>query len=366
MRLTPHRHGNDMVLSNSLALRGREPLRGIMKILAVDDDEIVLELLCETMRVAGFGDVTTATSARQAADILAGTKAPFDCICLDIQMPEVSGIDLCRWIRRQHIHQSTPIVMITTMSDRSYIDRAFAAGATDYVTKPFDALELVTRVRLAAKLSAETRRATDHLFAVKALRAQMDYKAQIDLAHPVRIEGVDGVVDLLALENYLLQLSRGSKFAMSVFAFKIAEVGKLHLRCSPVEFLDVLTDVADAITENLKFSAFFVAYAGKGAFVCVVDAVNIGVTEPEYLEAAVRHSIGDMDLSLNNGASLNVQIHMSQPQRLGLLCSGRAAVNSLYRAITDAEENCKAEVLKLPVAEQVPLFKYFKERRRAS
>lgn len=336
-----------------------------MKILAVDDDEVVLELLYETLLFAGFQEVTTVTSAKQAADIIARESVPFDCFCLDIQMPEIDGIDLCKWIRRQPNYQKTPILMITAMSDRSYIDRAFAAGASDYVTKPFDSLELITRLRMAERLNAESKKATDSIFAVKALRAQMQDKARINLATPVSIEGVDGVIDLLALENYLLQLSRGGKYSMSAVGFKIADAETLHAKCSPTEFIDVLADVAAAISENLKFSGFLMSYAGNGAFVSVVDGVSISLSEPEHLENAIRHTIETMELDLEDGTPLRVQLHMGAPMRLGL-SSGSAAVNILYRAIANAEERCKAQFAKWSTGSGLSAFKILRNRVRAS
>ncbi len=126
-----------------------------MKTLIVDDDDLVLEQLSAIMAYSGFTDVTLAGSAQDAAEVISASRTPFDCFCLDIQMPDVSGIDLCRWIRRQSDYGSTPILMITAMTDKSYVLEAFAAGAIDYITKPFDPIELITRVKLAERLNAE-------------------------------------------------------------------------------------------------------------------------------------------------------------------------------------------------------------------
>lgn len=127
----------------------------VMKILIVDDDDLILHQLSEIMAYAGFTDVTIASSAQNAAEVISASRILFDCFCLDIQMPDVNGIELCRWIRRQPDYESTPILMITGMTDKSYVLEAFAAGAIDYITKPFDPIELITRVKLAERLNAE-------------------------------------------------------------------------------------------------------------------------------------------------------------------------------------------------------------------
>jgi DNA-binding response OmpR family regulator len=124
-----------------------------MRILAVDDDELFLEMLRDATKAAGFDDVTLAISASAAMQLAESVEVPFDCFFLDIQMPGIDGVKLCSWIRNHHRYRTVPILMITALSDREYIEQAFAAGATDYLTKPIDFLELSTRARLANRMS---------------------------------------------------------------------------------------------------------------------------------------------------------------------------------------------------------------------
>jgi CheY-like chemotaxis protein len=70
-----------------------------MRILAVDDDKAILELLTEALEVSDYCDVVTAHSGKAAVDALAQTETPFDCFLLDIQMPGMDGVELCQHIR---------------------------------------------------------------------------------------------------------------------------------------------------------------------------------------------------------------------------------------------------------------------------
>jgi len=118
-----------------------------MHLLFVDDDLSILELLKVVIKDTTDHTLVTASNASDAFDLLARPYAKkFDCFLLDIQMPGIDGIELCRNLRNRPEYTHAPIVMLTAMSEQMYIDRAFAAGADDYITKPFDLEELQERL----------------------------------------------------------------------------------------------------------------------------------------------------------------------------------------------------------------------------
>ena len=114
---------------------------GPRTVLVVDDDAHIRDVVSFTIRRAGF-EVLEAADGREALDI-AETDAP-DLILLDILMPELEGIDVCRAIRRT---SNVPILFLT--SKDAVVDRIIGldAGGDDYVTKPFSPRELLTRVQ---------------------------------------------------------------------------------------------------------------------------------------------------------------------------------------------------------------------------
>ena len=114
-----------------------------MRILAVDDDPLMLALISGSLSEVGYDDITLAGSAEELEEIFASDEADFDCMLLDIVMPDVDGIDLCRRIRAKDRYRNTHILMVTSRSDKLHIDRAFAAEASDYLAKPFNPREFV-------------------------------------------------------------------------------------------------------------------------------------------------------------------------------------------------------------------------------
>ncbi|MEP2427951.1 MAG: response regulator, partial [Tateyamaria sp.] len=81
-----------------------------MRILAVDDDPFIRELLPVVFREADYPYLTLADSGAAALDLLNSTKEHFDCLLLDIEMPEMDGITLCRRVRSMEAYQDTPIL----------------------------------------------------------------------------------------------------------------------------------------------------------------------------------------------------------------------------------------------------------------
>jgi putative two-component system response regulator len=117
----------------------------------VDDDEALREVLTEQLTVLGYR-VVAAESAEMALDILHAT-AP-DIVLTDVHMGAMSGVELCRHIKRDPTFQLTPVVILTAVADVKARVAGLDAGADDFFSKPVDFLEL--RTRLAALLRVKT------------------------------------------------------------------------------------------------------------------------------------------------------------------------------------------------------------------
>jgi len=114
------------------------------RVLVVDDEEDLAELLSVNLAREGFR-VETANSGREALAALRAQRP--DLLILDLMLPDLSGLELCRRIRADEQLQGLPILMLTAKADE--VDRivGFELGADDYVTKPFSPREVSLRVR---------------------------------------------------------------------------------------------------------------------------------------------------------------------------------------------------------------------------
>ena len=113
-----------------------------MRLLVVDDDPSLREALALVLDLNGF-DVTTAQDGREAIRTLA--EAPPDAVVLDVLMPGIDGLEVCR--RMRAAGDTTPVLMLTARAEVSERVEGLEAGADDYLAKPFAREELVARLR---------------------------------------------------------------------------------------------------------------------------------------------------------------------------------------------------------------------------
>jgi DNA-binding response OmpR family regulator len=141
----PDAHRRDQ--SRVSAAAGREPTEGEARqpqVLVVEDDRAMQMLVAFNLRVAGF-DVTTASTGREALE-----RAPeqrFDLILLDVMLPDLGGFEVAEELRTAEPTRGVPLVFLSARTSPADLARGRAAGAVDYVTKPFDPVRLADRLR---------------------------------------------------------------------------------------------------------------------------------------------------------------------------------------------------------------------------
>lgn len=125
------------------------------KILIIDDEEMILTMLKKCLEAENFL-VYTADNAKKALELM--SVAP-DIILLDINMPEMDGLELCQFVRE---HISCPIIFLTARVTEQDVIKGLSVGGDDYITKPFRVDELLARI-LAHLRREERKSSTDNL-----------------------------------------------------------------------------------------------------------------------------------------------------------------------------------------------------------
>ena len=135
-------------------------MHGSVSILVVDDSPETRGELQSILVDAGYQQILLAESAHEAFQrlSLANASAPaedIELVLMDIMMRDTDGVEACRRIKADRRYRDLPILMVTAIRAGAFLETAFAAGAVDYVTKPINRLELLTRLNSALKLKRE-------------------------------------------------------------------------------------------------------------------------------------------------------------------------------------------------------------------
>ena len=155
---------------------GEKTVTDALRVLVVEDEPNIRELVCLHLGLEGYA-CEGAADGKEALGQTAATR--FDLLVLDVMLPGLDGVSLCRAVRRGSLNRDVPILMLTARNQESDKVIGLESGADDYLTKPFGVRELVARAR------ALLRRPRKHV-AVPAIDGDEEAAGP-----PVRIHGID-------------------------------------------------------------------------------------------------------------------------------------------------------------------------------
>jgi PleD family two-component response regulator len=216
------------------------------KILIVEDDLDLAEMLSAYFRVQGF-DVVTASWGEDGIRLAAESNP--DVVVLDIRLPDIDGYEVCRQLRRGRKTSHVPVIFLTEKREREDKLAGLELGAVDYITKPFDIQELRLRVRNALRRSLLQ-----------------------TLVNPIT-----GLPEGSLVQEKLEQMLRQPEWGLVVAGLR--GLGKFRDRYGFVAADDVARAVSLMITNAMQDSGV------DGDFVGHIDAVNFAiVTAPERVK----------------------------------------------------------------------------------
>ena len=219
--------GGDVIVSVA-----KDPIR----VLVVDDEQGLRALARQALGLAGFG-VSGACDGMEALEVLKERGA--DLVLLDVDMPGLNGFEVCARIRETPGHRGTPILIMTGLDDSDSVNRAYEAGATDFVVKPLNWVVLGHRVRhmvRASRATEELRRSEEKLATAQRM-ANLGWW-EWDVARNVfsasdqffRIFGLDGSGFGSTFETFLRCVHREDREAVrSAFEEALRRLGSISV-----------------------------------------------------------------------------------------------------------------------------------------
>jgi len=174
----------------------RMAMGGPAKILVADDAPDSVQLLEDLLTAAGY-EVITAYDGLQALERALAERPAL--VLLDVMMPKMDGFEVCRRLKQAEALRFTPVVLITILQDLEYKIRGLEAGADEFLSKPFNRLELLTRVRALLHthaLTLELQHSYEELQRMEALRNDLMAMIAHDLRSPLTV--ILGTLEVLA------------------------------------------------------------------------------------------------------------------------------------------------------------------------
>ncbi len=258
----------------------------MMRALAVDDDPVILDLLRRFLAERDGLELSCCETAEAAFEMIESTDQPYDCFLLDIMLPGVDGIEACTRLRSMKRYQATPIIMITASREINLMQRAFQAGATDFVNKPLHDVELGARMKTAGLLNESLLREKEMRHSLGKLSEMLKFRFDQPLAL-----NADGLSDLLQIENRLLRLPQGC-YAMTLFSLDAYGIDDIYRSGGLLTFRHCLENIASAAVRALNGESNLLAYSGSGRFVGVT--FGRGRPDLEYLSKCVNTELQRM------------------------------------------------------------------------
>lgn len=247
------------------------------KIFIIDDDYSIRELLKAILDT--LYDIETADSGEMALKKLESFSP--DLILLDVMLPDISGFDLCRLIKRQKHFINTPIIILTAKTSDKDLEKGFDAGAIDYIKKSFSYVELKARIKTYLKLNhyiknhnqIQENLVTEKEKAAILIRRKSEFLA--NMSHEIRtpMTAIMGMSKLLLetdlseeQKEYASSICTSSEILLNlindILDFSKIDSGKLNLVNKEFDLTKVITDSISLISFNafdkgLKLNTFF-------------------------------------------------------------------------------------------------------------
>lgn len=232
------------------------------KILIIDDSQSTINLISGLLKKNNY----RVASVKDGSSGLAKARSIlFDLILLDVNLPDISGFDLCRKLVSHHKNQYIPVIFITVRSDKSSLLEGFNAGAVDYIYKPFDEFELLARIRTHLDLKFSKEQLIDE----KQKAIQSDRLKSVflsNMSHEIRtpMNAVIGFSELLKyteyteeqkekyIDNVIYNGNKLIKLIDDIIDISKIEAGELKINKSKVNVDNIFKDINSAYCVQLE------------------------------------------------------------------------------------------------------------------
>jgi two-component system, sensor histidine kinase ChiS len=221
-----------------------------VRILVVDDEPINIQIIYNILSTEKY-NITSVQSGKEALDLILGNEK-FDLILLDVMMPQISGFEVCRTIREKYTLTELPILLVTAKNALEDLVEGFESGANDYLHKPFNSKELLSRVRtlLELKKASELALSAELYFLQSQIKPHFLHNTLAAIMSFIRINPDFARELILELSNYLRESFNFTNMNSLLPLSKELSMVKSYLFIEKARFsekLNYIYDIDDSI-----------------------------------------------------------------------------------------------------------------------
>ena len=277
------------------------------EILLVDDDAIILLFLRKQLQNSGYQHITSCEDPKQAVKLL--KERSFDLLLLDQNMPGMSGIELLEWLQSEPSATKMPVMMLTADDDHEARHKALSSGAWDFVTKPFDTVEVMSRVNNMVKLRTLHKGLQQSNYQLeekvkertKQLRREVKERGRVEkqLEHLSVIDQLTGLpsemIFLDRLQQSLLQGARKGK-----------ESGVIWVQLKLQAPLPSIKEVASRLLPITRNGSL--ARRGRSAFLLLASDLDSEGLDLKIVLSRVRNALNGIEVKIGSAMSSSDEV----------------------------------------------------------
>jgi len=277
------------------------------EILLVDDDAIILLFLRKQLQNSGYQHITSCEDPKQAVKLL--KERSFDLLLLDQNMPGMSGIELLEWLQSEPSATKMPVMMLTADDDHEARHKALSSGAWDFVTKPFDTVEVMSRVHNMVKLRTLHKGLQQSNYQLeekvkertKQLRREVKERGRVEkqLEHLSVIDQLTGLpsemIFLDRLQQNLLQGARKGK-----------ESGVIWVQLKLQAPLPSIKEVASRLLPITRNGSL--ARRGRSAFLLLASDLDSEGLDLKIVLSRVRNALNGVEVKIGSAISSSDEV----------------------------------------------------------